>query len=83
MTQPNEIARTTELAHTPSPEPRTSAANAMTDAERQRLRALLYDSVLDGATGDAETLDGARPELRDRAQDNEDYVKTFRQPGGE
>ena len=55
------------------------------DGPRRVRAALDYDRVLEPRPGDTETIGAAaeRPELDTRQQANEDYVKTFRQAGGE
>lgn len=63
-------------------------AAAQAEQLRERLRAdrdRLLDSVLDEPVGETELI-GARsdrPELCDRARADEEYVKTFKQEGGE
>jgi len=90
MTQ-TRIPKGSKRKHNEPETRQDDTAEAAAEQARQKLRAerdQLLDSVLDEPAepaGATEVL-GARterPELRDRAQANEEYVKTFKQVGGQ
>jgi hypothetical protein len=68
----------------PQAAPLTTEGAAAAEAARAA-RERLLDEALAPLAGEAEVLGGAvvRPELRDRAEADEAYVRMFRQPGGE
>jgi len=72
-------------ASRPQSDGAVEATQPAEDTQQRDARNRLLDSVLDGIAGDTETIgtQDERPELRDRGQADEEYVRTFKQTGGE